>query len=136
MLILNDIAISDGGALIDDIYDDTDMFLSLAAPGFVIFTSCWTLLFVLYLLLTSATAYTRTDRPIGKFFNQKIALAVDSLSAIFWFAGFISLAQFYQDLDPCENVGESACGTAITSVLVGVCAWYESCSAFVLRGGY
>ena len=100
-------------------------FATLGTPKFIIFASCWTLLFVLYLSLTSVTAYTRTDRPIGIFFNRKIAFAVDCLSAIFWFAGFIALALFYQ-FSPCGYQQASVCDTMITSVLVGVCIWYVS----------
>lgn len=106
-----------------DFYGESGYFYStLGAPDFVIFASCWTLLFVLYIFLTSTSAYTRTDRPIGRFFNRKIVFAVDSLSAIFWFAGFIGLASFYQH-SPCANEPAGVCDTMITSVLVGVGVW-------------
>lgn len=113
----------------DGDYYEYGGFATIGAPKFVIFASCWTLLFTLYLFLTSSSGYTCTDRPIGRFFNWKIAFAVDSLSAVFWFAGFVTLAQFYQS-GPCDTGAEGVCGTVITSVLVGVCMWYDCRSAF------
>lgn len=112
---------------------DIERSPTLGAPGFLLFASCWTLLFVLYLFITSKKAFTRTDRPIGRYFNQKIAFAVDFLSVIFWFAGFIALATFYQVLGSCENEGGAACGTVITSIIVGVCVWYGDSSSFTFR---
>lgn len=111
-------------------YEDSDEFYwnhreivaFSGAPEFVIFASCWTLLFILYLSLTSATAYARTERSIGRFYNRKLAFAVDFLSAVFWFAGFIALALLYP-MGPCEETGPRVCGPAITSILVGVCTW-------------
>ena len=91
------------------------------APIFVLFASCWTILFALYLFITSATAYTRTDRPIGRFFNQKIAFSVDCLSVVFWFAGFISLALFSSDEDYEGN--SSVYATVTISTLISVCLW-------------
>lgn len=134
-LILNNVAISDQGVIYDDSYSAMGS-ATPAAPAFAIFASCWTLTFVLYVFFTSTTAYTRTDRPIGKFFNQKMAFAVDALSTVIWFAEFITLARFFQNLGYCNFIEESYCGTAITSVLVGVCAWYDCCLALTLRDGY
>ena len=137
MLTFNNTALSgDGGGSYsygDYEYGDVGFApLDADAPQFVIFASCWTLLFILYLFLTSATAYTRTDRPIGRFFNRNIAFAVDFLSAIFWFAGFIALAIFCGS-GPCEDEAVGLCATVITSTLLGVCIWYDSCSPFILR---
>ena len=106
---------------------------NLRAPIFVLFASCWTILFALYLFITSTTAYTPTDRPVGKFFNQTISFAADCLSVVFWFAGFISLAQFNQAIGSCSYVGNGVCGTVITSILMGVCLWYSHCSRLTLR---
>lgn len=102
---------------------------SLNANGmaFVIFTPCWTFAFVLYLMLTSASAHTRTHKPIGRFFSKKIALAVDFLSAVFWFAGFITFAVSTKAAS-CELTPNSSCGLIVTNIVVGICAWYEACS--------
>ena len=104
----------------DFYYDNAD---TLGTPKFLIFASCWTLFFVIYLYLTSSTAHKRNDRPIGRFFNRKIVYAVDFLSAIFWFAGFIGLALYYQ-ASPCGYDEAAVCDTMIISILVGVCLWY------------
>lgn len=104
---------------------------SLDVPEFVIFSCCWTLGFIIYLSLTSATAHTRNERSIGRFFNQKIAFAFDCLSAIFWFAGFMALAAFYQD-GPCGYSGGGVCGAMIANVLVGVCLLYDHCFPLTL----
>lgn len=115
-------------------YYESESWPTLDIPAFVMFVSCWTLLFVLYLFITSDTAFTRTDRPVGRFFNQKIAFATDSLSAIFWFTAFIALAFLYQGLGPfCEDEGEAACGTVFTNVIVGECVWYENSLPFIWR---
>ena len=138
MLTFNNTALSGGYNSYSDYYDGfgdyygTSSSATLRTPQFVIFASCWTLLFILYLFLTSATAYTRTDRPIGRFFNRSIAFAVDLLSAVFWFAGFVALALFCGS-GPCNDGPIGVCATTITSTLLGVCIWYDSCSPFTLR---
>lgn len=114
----------DNSEYYDEYLDSGNFYTTLGAPEFVIFASCWTLLFIMYISLTSTTAYTRTDRPLGRFFNRKIVFAVDCLSAIFWFAGFIALALFYQ-YSPCGYEPAGVCDTMIISVLVGVGVWYS-----------
>lgn len=140
VLTLNNAAVSwylSGNAAYDtyNSYDGSGngSYATLSAPEFVIFASCWTLLFVLYLFFTSATAYTRTNKPIGRFFNRKIVVAVDGLCAVFWFAGFIVLALFYQALGSCQSLGPGVCGTVITSIFLGVCTLYDCCSSFPLK---
>ena len=94
------------------------------SAAFMLFTSCWTFAFVLYLILTSASAHTRTAKPIGRFFSKRIALAADFLSAVFWFAAFIAFAQSIDIVD-CGDGPDASCGL----VVVGVCSWYEACSS-------
>ena len=101
-------------------YSNTNTF------AFVLFTSCWTFAFVLYLMLTSASDHTRTDKPIGRFFSKKIALAVDFLSAVFWFAAFIAFAQS-TGAPACRDGPGALCGLVVTNILVGICAWYKAC---------
>lgn len=120
------------GGYDSDVFSDSwNLFDTLSAAEFVIFASCWTLFFVIYLSLTSSTDYTRSHRPIGRIFIRKIVFAVDFLSAIFWFAGFVALALRYRS-GPCGYDEASVCDTTITSILVGVCLWYSS-SSFILR---
>ena len=93
--------------------------------GFALFASCWTVLFIFYLFLTSTTGYIRTEKPIGRFYNQRIAFAVDCLSAVFWFAGFISLAQYEDD--------ESVYGVVVAGIFLAFCLWYEQHSTLTLE---
>ena len=99
--------------------------------GFALFASCWTVSFALYLILTSATVYTRNDRPIGRFFNQSFVLAVDCLSAVFWFASFISRAHFMQAAGPCR--GHDVCGTMTSSMIIAIFLWYDHCLLLTSR---
>ena len=98
---------------------------------FALFASCWTVAFALYLILTSATVYTRSDRPIGRFFNHNFVFAVDGLSAVFWFASFISLAHFIQAAGYCS--GYNFCGTMTTSTVIAVFLWYDHCLPLTSR---
>ena len=98
-------------------------YVSVGPFAYVVFASCWTLSFNFYLFLTSDTAtYTRSERAVGRFFNPSIALTVDCLSAIFWFAGFILLAQISQ-----FYLGEETgmYSLEIISTLIGVGIWYD-----------
>ena len=114
-------------------YDDynSESFHLEGTSEFALFASCWTVSFALYLFLTSATVYTRSDRPIGRFFNQNFVFAVDCLSAVFWFASFISLAHFSQAAGPCS--GDDICGTMTTSIVIAVFLLYDHCLPLTLR---
>ena len=130
MLILDNAAV--GSNLGANAYEELSYWeksesVTLRASQFVLFASCWTLSFILYLSLTSATDYTRTDRSIGRFYNRKIAFAAEFLSTVFWFAALIALARFYP-MGPCGSEGADVCGPAITSILVAVFSWYIFCS--------
>ena len=137
VLTLNEIALSSGvsyGYTFDDDSFEYGYSGSSGTDAFVLFTSCWTFAFVLYLMLTSASAHTRTDKPIGKFFSKKIALTVDFLSAVFWFSGFIAFAVSTQGAGASCGFGpNTSCGLIVTTVVVGICAWYEACSRIFTR---
>lgn len=113
-----------------DYYDGSGNLPPIGAPAFILFTSCWTTLFVLYLCVTSNIAYTRTDRPVGRFFNEKISLAVDCLSAIFWFAGCLSLARSH----PTIYSGEGVYGAVITVIIIAAWLWYDTLLRLSLKG--
>ena len=128
--MLNEIVVN-GSSYGYEYYDDgyvygSGQYSNTNTFAFVLFTSCWTFAFVLYLMLTSASAHTRTDKPIGRFFSKKIALAIDFLSAVFWFAAFIAFAQS-TGVDACRGGPDRICGLVVTNVLVGIFAWYEAC---------
>ncbi|KAL9127812.1 MAG: hypothetical protein Q9217_003372, partial [Psora testacea] len=59
--------------------------------SFLLFTSIWTLLALLYLALA--------PRFMSKIANVFAIVAVDALTMLFWFAGFVALAVFHRDLE-------------------------------------
>jgi len=63
-------------------------------PNFLLFVSVWTLLALIYLVLAS---YRFADHPAGHKFG---VLAVETLTTIFWFAGFIAFASLLGDIRP------------------------------------
>ena len=131
MLTLNKVVISgniyDYAEYYDEYWYEYGEPSNTNAAAFMLFTSCWTFTFVLYLILTSTSAHTRTEKPIGKFFSKKTALAIDFLSAVFWFAAFIAFAQSTYGVSSREVVPSASCGLVVTNIVVGICAWYEAC---------
>lgn len=59
--------------------------------------------------------------------NKIIHLAIDALTALFWFAGFIALAVWYNDRDYCLG---TVCGTIVASCVFGAFEWYVFLSPF------
>ncbi|KAI9871293.1 MAG: hypothetical protein M1830_008989 [Pleopsidium flavum] len=74
-------------------YRDDTVYASPSQVNFLIFTSLWTLLALAYLTLTPWLA----PRASHKF----AILAVEALTMLFWFAGFIALAVFVSRLLVC-----------------------------------
>jgi hypothetical protein len=62
------------------------------SANFLLFCAVWTILACIYLILAS---HTFAHHPAGHKFG---VLAVEALTTIFWFAGFIALATFLGDL--------------------------------------
>ncbi|KAI5242063.1 WLM-domain-containing protein [Aureobasidium subglaciale] len=69
--------------------------------NFLVFTSIWTLLALIYLSLTSWK--------LERFAHPWIICGVESLTMLFWFAGFIAAAVFLGDLITCAG---KACSSA------------------------
>ena len=69
--------------------------------NFLVFSSIWTLLALIYLSLTSWK--------LERFAHPWIICGVESLTMLFWFAGFIAAAVFVSHLNTC---GGSACSSA------------------------
>ncbi|MCJ1224256.1 hypothetical protein MMC12_000900 [Toensbergia leucococca] len=67
--------------------------ISPSQVNFLIFTSAWTLLATLYLALSPVY--------FSAFAHKFAILAVDALTMLFWFAGFIALSVWIGDLDLC-----------------------------------
>lgn len=63
-------------------------------PNFLLFVSVWTLLALVYLVLAS---FRFANHPAGHKFG---VLAVETITTIFWFAGFIAFANLLGDIGP------------------------------------
>ena len=100
-------------------YNDPGRYYSQnASPSqvnFLIFCSIWSILAVAFLIL--APRYDTQARHIGHKFA---ILAVDAVTAIFWFAGFVALAVFI-GVPVCGN--DHVCGSLQASVAFGAFLW-------------
>jgi len=83
--------------------------------NFMIFCAVWSILAVAFLILSPR--YDTQARHVGHKFA---ILAVDAVTAIFWFAGFIALAVFIGVPD-CGN--NHICGSLQASVAFGAFLW-------------
>jgi hypothetical protein len=72
--------------------------------NFLVFTSLWTILALIYLTLTSWK--------LERFAHPWIICGVESLTMLFWFAGFIAAAVFLSDLITCAGHACSAAKAA------------------------
>ncbi|KAI4208132.1 MAG: hypothetical protein LQ348_000332 [Seirophora lacunosa] len=108
--------------------------------AFMLFTSVWTLGFALVLcrlngITGSWDADSDPNMPVpalpylalGPRFlpasaNKKVIhLAVDALTALFWFAGFIALAAWYGGNDGCTL---TVCQVVVATCVFGAFEWY------------
>jgi len=80
--------------------------------NFLIFTSLWTLLALIYLTLTSWK--------LERFAHPWIVTGVESLTMLFWFAGFIAAAVFLSDLITCAG---HACSAAKAATVFAAFEW-------------
>ncbi|KAI4840573.1 hypothetical protein E4T44_07913 [Aureobasidium sp. EXF-8845] len=80
--------------------------------NFLIFTSLWTLLALIYLTLTSWK--------LERFAHPWIITGVESLTMLFWFAGFIAAAVFLSDLITCAG---HACSAAKAATVFAAFEW-------------
>lgn len=99
-------------------YDGGYYSHSNASPSqvnFLIFCAIWSILAVAF--LTLSPRYDTQARHIGHKFA---ILAVDAVTAIFWFAGFIALAVFIGVPD-CGS--DTVCGSLQASVAFGAFLW-------------
>ena len=90
------------------------------SPGqvnFLVFDSVWTILALIYLIVVP----WRFSDTIA---HHKFAiLAVEALTALFWFAGFVALAVFLSDRVCYGHV----CSAAKASAAFGAFEWYVLC---------
>lgn len=85
---------------------------SPSQANFLLFCSIWTLLVVAYLVV----APLRFPAASHKF----AILAVEFVTMIFWFAGFIAYAVF---ITGCDRVGTSVCRASEAGVTFGAFEW-------------
>ena len=90
----------------------------------MIFTSVWTILVLIYLGLA--------PRFFTRFAHVHAIAALDALTMLFWFAGFIALAVLYHDIvavanfeyfSGCGVLGDY-CSVSEAAVVFGALEWY------------
>ncbi|KAI4192415.1 MAG: hypothetical protein LQ346_004324 [Caloplaca aetnensis] len=82
--------------------------------SFMLFTTIWTIFPALtYLVLAPRFLPLSAN-------NKIIHLAMDAITALFWFAGFIALAAWYGDHDYCLG---SFCGVVVATCVFGAFEW-------------
>ena len=100
--------------------DISDYAHSPSQVNFLIFTACWTTLALIYLVL----APTR----FPKFAHKFVVLAVELITALFWFAGFIALAVLLSDFS-CR--GGRVCGSMKAATAFSAFNWSVSSASFL-----
>jgi uncharacterized membrane protein (DUF485 family) len=96
-----------------DWWDDLPFTDTPSEISFMVFVSVWTLLVLPYLAL-APTMFSR-------FANKYAILALDALTMLFWFAGFIALAVYRDDFPRCS--GTRACDTLTAAIVFGAFEW-------------
>lgn len=85
------------------------------SPNFMLFVACWTAFL--------ATPYLALAPVFFPHFAHRIVIpAVEVITMIFWFAGFIALAVF---LPPTEACHWSRCSALQAAVVFGAFEWYD-----------
>ncbi|KAL8921148.1 MAG: hypothetical protein Q9208_005901 [Pyrenodesmia sp. 3 TL-2023] len=82
--------------------------------SFMLFTSIWTI----FPALTYLALAPRFLPPSAN--NKIIHLAMDAITALFWFAGFIALAAWYGSSDSCGRF----CNVVVATCVFGAFEWY------------
>jgi hypothetical protein len=90
--------------LADNCLPSVSSVYSHSETNFLVFTSIWTLLALIYLSLTSWK--------LERFAHPWIVCGVESLTMLFWFAGFIADAVFIAHLNTCAGRACSAAKAA------------------------
>ncbi|KAH0361535.1 hypothetical protein KCU65_g8678, partial [Aureobasidium melanogenum] len=85
---------------------------SPSSINFLVFSSVWTLLALIYLSLTSWK--------LERFAHPWIICGVESLTMLFWFAGFIAAAVYLSDLITCAG---KACSSAKAATVFAAFEW-------------
>lgn len=110
-------------AYIVDAYSNPWASWSPHSVNFMLFTSIWTLLAVVYLVLTP----TRFPRAAHKF----AILGVEALTMIFWFAAWVAVAALWGDWwKPARN--GSVWGSGVAAIVFGAFLWLSFVATTVI----
>ncbi|KAL8787970.1 MAG: hypothetical protein Q9195_007514 [Heterodermia aff. obscurata] len=99
--------------------------------NFMVFVSAWTLLILIYLTLA--------PRFLSSLANIFAILALDALTMLFWFAGFIALAVLYHRLEDSAYVfgdGFGYFGYVRTCAAAGIKSICQQIEAAVVFGAF
>ncbi|OTB02709.1 hypothetical protein M426DRAFT_322461 [Hypoxylon sp. CI-4A] len=94
-------------------YYDDDNDASPSRVNFMLFNSVWSLLVLVYVGVTPLY--------LTSVFHRLAALALNAVTAIFWFAGSIALAVFVGGPYDCRS--DSFCGSIEAAVAFGFFLW-------------
>lgn len=98
-------------------------------PPFLIFVGGLSLLVLPYLFLNPALSQTHHNKPSGRYFNKWTVLALDTLTCLFWFAGWIALAVYRHSLIICLG---HTCSAMYGGIVVGILAWITFLATTIL----
>ncbi|GAM82615.1 hypothetical protein ANO11243_005970 [Dothideomycetidae sp. 11243] len=90
-----------------------DEYASPSQINFMLFTSIWTFLALIYLVVSQLK--------FEQFAHKFAILAVEALTMLFWFAAFIALAALLGDVGSCY--GNNICGEAKAATVFGAFNW-------------
>lgn len=94
-------------------YNTRSLYLdSPSRVNFLIFVSVWTLLALIYLALT--------PRFFPSLAHKFAILALDAVTMIFWFAGWVALAVFKDNLQLCWG---GICHVMTAAIVFGAFEW-------------
>ncbi|KFY52847.1 hypothetical protein V496_08133 [Pseudogymnoascus sp. VKM F-4515 (FW-2607)] len=94
--------------------DVTTNWYTASEVNFLIFASVWTLLAVAYLVIAPLTFATAA--------HKYGILVAEALTMLFWFAGFIALADLLGAVG-CTSRRGKACGESIAATVFGAFEW-------------
>ncbi|MCJ1262767.1 hypothetical protein MMC22_002637 [Lobaria immixta] len=98
------------------VYDD-----SISEVNFLIFVAIWTAILSIYLLVAQFK--------FPSLAPAIVVLALDALTMLFWFAGFIALAVFHSNLGECRG---RVCDDLVAGIVFGAFEWLLFAATTVL----
>jgi len=107
---------------------DWSYYWSPSEVNFLLFTSIWTILALIYLILTP-THYPTIAHKYG-------ILAAEALTMIFWFAGFIALAVLLTDVGCTARHGWSVCKASIAADVFAAFEWLLFAATTIMAALY